>query len=238
MDVTDIGLGRILDRNRLFLIDTNILFGGYTGKTVIADDLEKLAADIEEHKTSLDLMPQAFDAVRTHTNVRITPAVFREMLRVLGGLHEKHKHHKKYRHYVEAWDRYLRNHRADLVLGEDYWNNGRMARVGKPIQTEFNNRYPTTNELSWEDTSLLVRALESRLYFEGDEKKLDIISADWGVKEGVKIMFDLLEDLPIETCKDLRRVSYQCIKIISRQHGEPYHDDFNSQEYCAQKRRK
>ncbi|MBU0628550.1 MAG: hypothetical protein KKC75_05135 [Nanoarchaeota archaeon] len=226
------GLEAILHRKRLFLIDTNVLFGSSSGDSRIEDDPLRLAASLAHDSWELERMQTVYDIIRQNPNVRLTREIYMEILSKLGAI-RTHCHVRKKARPIGLMDSYFRNHERELVLGTDYWDQTKMRAPGYILQERFSMRHPNLKCLSKADISLLLKAVEVRLA--GDPyMKLDIISADYGVKLGAELMFELFNRFPIGKAGQRRRLQQKrCMKVISRGYDEDYHDVFDSAAYYA-----
>lgn len=230
------GLEKILQRGRLFLIDTNVLFCGQSGSNLIQDDINRLAADLINHNKLLPHMQAIYDIIQQYDNVRVTPEVYNEILCKVGYLVAHYKSKPKKRKIVKEIDHYFRKHKRELVVGSHQWNHTKMAATGYMLEAEFTQRYPEMKKLSEADISLLLKAFESLFVDKDSYQRTDIISSDYGLLKGAELMFEILDGLPIGTEKSKRIAQHRCMKVISRRFGEEYHDVFNSDVYCIQLR--
>ena len=230
------GLEKILQRRRLFLIDTNVLFCGQSGANQIQDNIERLAADLTARNELLIHMQATHDVIQQYDNVRVTPEVYNEILCKVGYLVAHYKSKRGKRKLTEKVYHYFRKHQGELVVGSYRWKPAEMTTASDMLQEEFTQRYHKLKELSEADISLLLKALEFLLADKGSYQKTDIISSDYGVLKGAELMFEILDELPVGTEKSKRIAQHRCMKVISREFREEYHDVFNSEVYCRQLR--
>ena len=225
------GLEKILKRERIFLLDTNVILSHPSGVMLISDEAIQLAAQLTNRNQKIDRMYAVYNVIRQHDNVRFTPEVYNEILSKFGDIAtvcQRNKNKNKLK-LVEEANKYFRRNVGELLIDDKIWTKGEMAPIGLILDKEFKKINPDFKPLSKADLSLLLKSLGFLLA--EDYSRVDLIACDYGIVKGAKAMFSIIEQLPVGSDKAKRRIKYRCMKIISREFEENYHDEFDSSEY-------
>jgi hypothetical protein len=227
-----VGLEKVFSRNSIFLIDTSVFLGDASGTNHLEDEIDRMVFNSEYKRKKFERIEAAYNIISNHHNVRLTIEVYNELKSIFGGLRSKNDMSKRKLRIAETINNYLENHKSELLINSDYWIKNKNFPTGLIIRQETLKQYPDLSGLSGADISILLCALENIVG--SDYRRMDIVTCDFGILVGTKLVFDVFDYLPIEKEVSKKEIRKRCMKVVSRRFNEDYQDFFNSHTYSVQ----